>query len=466
MKTFITENFLLHTNTAQELYFNYAVKMPIIDYHNHLSPADIANDRIFANISEAWLDGDHYKWRAMRANGIKEQFITGDADAKTKFLHWAATVPQTVRNPLYHWTHLELQRYLGIEELLNENSAEKIFQTASEKINTKENSVKNLLRKLNVQVLCTTDDPCDDLQHHQSLKDNFEIKVLPAFRPDKGLDVQNVDKLNEYIEKLSAICNMEIDSFDAYLLAFKQRHDFFAKMGCTISDHGLEAMYAVDYTMYEVRKIFLKARRKEVINNEEADKFKSAMMYHFAIMNAEKAWVQQFHLGPLRNNNTRLMNTIGADSGADSIGDKEQAQPLSRFLDALDKDNKLSKTILYNLNPKDSEVFAAMAGNFQDGNIPGKMQYGAAWWFLDQKDGIEKQLNVLSNFGLMSRFVGMVTDSRSFLSFPRHEYFRRILCNIIGNEVQKGELPNDVPFLGKIVEDISFNNAKEYFGFK
>ena len=466
MKTFITENFLLHTNAARELYFNYAAKMPIIDYHNHLSPADMVNDRIFNNITDAWLDGDHYKWRAMRANGINEQFITGDAAAKTKFLYWAQTVTKTIRNPLYHWTHLELQRYFDIEELLDEKSAEKIFQTASDKLNTKEYSVKNLLRKMNVETLLTTDDPCDDLKYHLLLKDTFEIKVLPAFRPDKGLDIQNIERLNAYIQKLSVACNMEIDTFDAYLAAFQNRHDFFASVGCTVSDHGLETMYAAEYTMDEVRKIFVKARKKEAISNVEANKFKAAMMYHFAIMNSEKSWVQQFHIGPLRNTNTRLTHSLGADSGIDSIGDMEQAQPLARFLDNLDKENKLSKTILYNLNPKDSEVFAAMAGNFQDGNIPGKMQYGAAWWFLDQKDGIEKQLNVLSNLGLMSRFVGMVTDSRSFLSFPRHEYFRRILCNIIGNEVQKGELPNDVPFLGEIVEDICFNNAKKYFGFR
>jgi glucuronate isomerase len=464
-KTFIHENFLLRSKTAQELYHNYAKSMPIFDYHCHLSPKDIAEDRIFDNLTQIWLAGDHYKWRAMRANGVAERYCTGDTSDEEKFAAWAKTVPDTIRNPLYHWTHLELLRYFGIDELLDSHSASRIYKIASDMLKTREFSVKNLLRKMNVKVVCTTDDPTDSLAYHQKIRqDAFEILVLPAFRPDKGMAVESPAVFNAWVEKLAQVAEIDIKNYDAFLQAIKKRHDFFHTMGCRISDHGIETAYAEAYTDAEVRSIFAKVRGSNNLNSSEILKFKSAMMREFAIMDHEKNWTQQLHLGALRSNNTRLFKQIGPDTGFDSIGDFEIARPLSRLLDSLDVENKLPKTILYNLNPCDNEILATMAGNFQDGSIPGKMQFGAAWWFLDQKDGMEKQMNALSNLGLLSRFVGMLTDSRSFLSYPRHEYFRRILCNLIGNDVEKGELLQDIEFLGRIVQNICFNNAREYFG--
>jgi len=465
MKSFLDKDFLLQTETARQLYHEFAKEMPIIDYHNHLSPEQIANDVNFENLTQIWLYGDHYKWRAMRSNGVSEKYCTGDASDYEKFEQWAATVPYTLRNPLYHWTHLELQRYFDINTILSPSTAKEIYDHCSAKLKTPEYSVRNLLRKMNVKVLCTTDDPIDSLEHHKKIKeDGFEIKVLPAFRPDKAMNVDDVDTFNAYVNKLQAVSNILIASWDDYLTALKSRHDFFAENGCCISDHGLEQLYAVDYQESEIRNIFRKLTAGESISQPENIKFKSAMLVKFAEWDHEKKWVQQYHLGALRNNNARMLKTLGADTGWDSIGDFSQSKQLSKFLDRLDSTNQLAKTILYNLNPADNELMAAMIGNYNDGTVAGKIQYGSSWWFLDQKQGMIQQINALSNLGLLSRFIGMLTDSRSFMSYPRHEYFRRILCNILGEEIENGELPNDLAWTGKVVQDICYNNAKEYFG--
>jgi glucuronate isomerase len=465
MKSFLDKDFLLQTETAKQLYHEFAKEMPIIDYHNHLIPEQIANDVNFDNLTQIWLYGDHYKWRAMRSNGVKEKYCTGDASDYEKFEQWAATVPYTLRNPLYHWTHLELQRYFNVDKILSPETAREIYDECSAKLKTPQYSVRNLLRKMNVKVLCTTDDPTDSLEHHKKIKDDgFEIKVLPAFRPDKAMNVDDVDTFNAYVNKLQAVSNILIASWDDYLTALKSRHDFFAENGCCISDHGLEQLYAVDYQEAEIRNIFRKLTTGESISQPENIKFKSAMLVKFAEWDHEKKWVQQYHLGALRNNNARMLKTLGADTGWDSIGDFSQAKQLSKFLDRLDSTNQLTKTILYNLNPADNQLMAAMIGNFNDGSVAGKIQYGSSWWFLDQKQGMTEQINALSNLGLLSRFIGMLTDSRSFMSYPRHEYFRRILCNIFGEEIENGELPNDLAWTGKVIQDICYNNAKEYFG--
>lgn len=465
MKKFLDENFLLQSKTAERLYHDFAKEMPIIDYHNHLPPEQIANDINFDNITQAWLYGDHYKWRAMRTNGVSEKYCTGNATDYEKFEQWAATVPYTLRNPLYHWTHLELQRYFDIDKILSPETAKEIYDECSAKLKTKEYSVRNLLRKMNVKVLCTTDDPTDELEHHQKIKaDGFEIKVLPAFRPDKAMNVDDIIVFNAYVDKLQSVSDRLISGYDEYLDALKSRHDFFAEMGCTISDHGLEQMYAVDYNEAEIKNIFRKVTIGEAISQPENIKFKSAMLVKLAEWDHEKGWVQQYHLGALRNNNTRMLQQLGPDTGWDSMGDFSQAKSLAKFLNRLDKTNQLAKTILYNLNPADNELMAGMIGNFNDGSVAGKLQYGSSWWFLDQKDGMTKQLNALSNLGLLSKFIGMLTDSRSFMSYPRHEYFRRILCNIFGEEIENGELPDDTVWVGKIIQDICFNNAKNYFG--
>ncbi|TJZ62310.1 glucuronate isomerase [Sphingobacterium olei] len=466
MKNFLDDNFLLQSKVAEELYHNYAKNQPIIDYHNHLIPDQIANNINFENLTQVWLYGDHYKWRAMRTNGVDERYITGDASDFEKFQKWAETVPYTMRNPLYHWTHLELQRYFGINTLLNGNTAKEIYDEASAKLRTPEYAVRGLLQKMNVEVVCTTDDPIDTLEYHQQFaKEDSTLKMLPAFRPDKAMNSDNIADLNAYISKLEQVTNTSIGSLDEYLDALKQRHDFFAANGCSVSDHGLEQIYAEDYTKEEIAAIFNKIRTNQEISYSENLKFKSAMLIYFAEWDHEKGWVQQYHLGALRNNNTRLLTKLGPDTGFDSIGDFSQARALSKFLNRLDTQDKLTKTIIYNLNPADNELIATMIGNFNDGSVAGKVQFGSAWWFLDQKDGMIKQMNTLSNMGLLSRLVGMLTDSRSFLSFPRHEYFRRLVCNLFAEDVVNGELPNDMEWIGKLIEDICYKNARNYFNF-
>lgn len=466
MKPFLDKDFLLNNTTSQQLYHEFAAPMPVIDYHNHLPPQQIADDIQFENITQAWLYGDHYKWRAMRTNGVNEKYITGTATDWEKFEQWAATVPYTLRNPLYHWTHLELQRYFDVHEILNPQSARKIYDECNEKLQSKDYSVRNLLHRMNVKVVCTTDDPVDTLEHHQNIKDDgFEIAVLPAFRPDKAMDVSDANAFKNYISKLETVSNISVSTFQDYLDALKNRHVFFSNNRCCISDHGLEEIYAADYTSNEINNAFHQLISGKNISTEQQLKFKSHMLLLFAEWDHEKGWVQQYHLGAMRNNNSRMMKAIGADSGWDSIGDYKQSKALSSFLNKLDEQNKLARTILYNLNPADNELMATMIGNFNDGSVAGKIQWGSAWWFLDQKDGMAKHINTLSNMSLLSRFVGMLTDSRSFLSFPRHEYFRRILCNLFGEEIEKGELPNDIEWTGKVIQDICYNNAKQYFDF-
>jgi glucuronate isomerase len=464
MENFISNDFILQTESAKRLFHGYAEKLPIIDYHCHLSPQDIANDRQFNSITEAWLEGDHYKWRAMRTNGVDESYITGKKDDFQKFEKWAETVPQTLRNPLYHWTHLELKRYFGVDTLLNPQTAKGIYENTSAKLQSKEYSVRNLMLRMNVEAVCTTDDPIDTLEHHKKIAaDGFKVKVLPAWRPDKAMAVEDQESFNLYLDKLSVAANLEIRTFGNLLDALRIRQDYFHANGCRLSDHGLETFFAADYTENEIKIIFTKIREGKNLGTEDILKFKSAMLYHFAILDKEKNWVQQFHIGALRNNNSRMMRILGPDTGFDSISDLPVAQSLSKFLNRLDSDDRLAKTILYNLNPSDNEVYATMLGNFQGGGIPGKIQWGSAWWFLDQKTGMEKHIEALSALGLLSRFVGMLTDSRSLLSYPRHEYFRRILCNILGNDMEKGDVPADFELVGKMVENISYHNAVNYF---
>lgn len=465
MKSFLDENFLLKTKTAQTLYHEYAQKMPLIDYHCHLLPQQIADNIQFSNITEAWLSGDHYKWRAMRTNGVDESYCTGNKSDEEKFIKWAETVPYTMRNPLYHWTHLELQRHFDVKEILNPQTARSIYETTSSFLQDPAYSTQGLIQKMNVRVICTTDDPIDTLEYHQKIKDsNFNVKVLPAFRPDKAMEVNNAAKFVDYVKKLEQAANVSISSVEDLLAAIKNRHDYFATMGCNVSDHGLEEIYAEDFTASEIEAIFIKVYGGNDLDRLEQRKFKSFMLLEFAKWDWEKGWIQQYHLGALRNNNARMMQKLGPDTGWDSIGDFSQATALAKFLNTLDSEDKLTKTIIYNLNPADNELMATMIGNFNDGSVAGKIQFGSAWWFLDQKDGMERQINALSNMGLLSRFVGMLTDSRSFLSYPRHEYFRRIVCNLFGNEIEEGELPNDIAWTGKVIQDICFNNANQYFG--
>ncbi|MEM9981630.1 MAG: glucuronate isomerase [Bacteroidota bacterium] len=464
MKRFLSEHFLLQTPTAERLYHEFAKEMPINDYHNHLPPAEIANDKHFDTITDIWLKGDHYKWRAMRTHGIDEYFITGSATNEEKFKKWAETVPYTLRNPLYHWTHLELKNPFGINDILHPKTAEGIYKECNAQLQKKW-SVNTLLSHYKVKTLCTTDDPIDDLHYHKAYRsvDNG-IEMRPTFRPDKAMSPENEGYL-PYLEQLVQASGLSVGSWEQFLAAIQQRHDFFASQGCVLSDHGLEHLYAVPYTDKEIRQIFNQILGKAPLSTEDLWKFKSACLYEFAKMDFEKGWVQQFHLGAIRNTNGRLLAKLGADAGVDSIGDFPMAQQMVAFFDRLDREEKLAKTILYNLNPANNALFATMIGNYQDGKIVGKMQFGSGWWFLDQKDGMEKQMNALSNMGLISHFVGMLTDSRSFLSFSRHEYFRRILCNLFSNDIENGELPNDLPWIGALIQDICFNNAEEYFGF-
>ncbi|WP_255518142.1 glucuronate isomerase [Fulvivirga sp. M361] len=464
-KQFIGADFLLENEIAEELYHEHASQMPIIDYHCHLSPEDLANDRQFKTLTEIWLEGDHYKWRAMRANGIEEKFITGNASDEDKFYKWADTVPFTLRNPLYHWTHLELRRYFGINDILNADTARAIYTEATSKLNTKEFSSRNILRKMNVEVVCTTDDPIDSLEHHIKLKKEFEIKVLPTFRPDKAYAAENVPGYLKYIERLSELTGVHIDSFSALIEALEKRILFFHENGCRLSDHGLEQFYYEKVTPSEVNKIFLKVMGGSALAAGELHKFKYAVLIALSKLYHRQGWTQQYHIGAIRNNNERMLRVLGPDTGFDSIGDFSQARTLSQFLSHLDNSDQLAKTILYNLNPSDNETIATMIGNFNHGSVAGKVQFGSGWWFLDQKDGMERQMNTLSNMGLISHFVGMLTDSRSFMSYPRHEYFRRILCNLIGKDVVNGEIPYDIELLSGMIKNICYYNAKNYFNF-
>ncbi len=471
MKSFNDENFLLDTKAAQTLYHDYAEGLPIIDYHCHLIPEYVANDHRFPNLSKIWLEGDHYKWRAMRTNGVDERFCTGkDTTDWEKFEKWAETVPYTMRNPLYHWTHLELKTAFGVEKLLNPTTAREIYDHCTAMLQNPDRSARGLMKHYNVETVCTTDDPVDSLEWHAKVRDDasFGIKMLPTWRPDKAMAVEVPADFKAYIDTLAAVSGVEIKTFEDVVKALKVRHDFFASMGCRLSDHGIEEFYAEDYTPEEVEAIFAKVYGGAALTPEEIRKFKTAMMVEFAVMDHDAGWTQQFHYGAIRNNNSRMMAQLGPDTGFDSIGDFTVAKKMSRFLDMLAGRDKLGKTIIYNLNPRDNELVATMLGNFQDGRYgAGKIQFGSGWWFLDQKDGMEKQMTALSNLGLLSRFVGMLTDSRSFLSYPRHEYFRRTLCNLLGTDIEKGLLPaSEIDFIGReIVAKVCYGNAKEYFKF-
>lgn len=462
---FLDKDFLLQSDEARHLYHEHAARVSIVDYHNHLSPKDIAENRQFTNLTEIWLEGDHYKWRAMRINGIDEKYCTGNATQEEKFMKWAETVPNTMRNPLYHWTHLELKRYFGVDELLNTKTAKDIYQHCNSLLKKDEFRVQGLLSMMKAEVVCTTDDPTDDLKYHEAMAGSKTLRMFPTFRPDKSYAFDDGVQYKAYIQKLSKASGVEINSLQSLFKALENRVEFFHVHGCHVADHGLEILPFSKVSLNEAEKLYSNALSGSALSAEEKTGLRFTILSHLCRLYHANGWVQQFHLGALRNNNTRMLRELGPDTGFDSMGDFSQANSMSRFFDQLDNSNQLAKTILYNLNPSDNELFATMTGNFNDGTTPAKMQWGSGWWFLDQKDGMERQMNTLSNMGLLSRFVGMVTDSRSFLSFPRHEYFRRILCNLVGEDVKRGELPNDMKFLGKIVEDICYYNAKAYFNF-
>jgi glucuronate isomerase len=468
MSSFLDDEFLLESDVARELYHGCAEGLPVIDYHCHLSPQQMAEDHRFRSITELWLDGDHYKWRAMRSDGVPERCCTGDASDWEKFEAWARTVAHTLRNPLYHWTHMELRRPFGVRERLSPATARSIYERCNTRLGEDGFTAMGLLRGFHVAVVCTTDDPADSLEWHAQLaaRPDPVTRVYPTWRPDKALAVDDAPSFNAYIGRLEEASGLAIGGrFTSLLDAFTARHDAFHEMGCRASDHGLETMPSDPWEDAEVADTFDRVRGGRPVDAGRVSRFRAALLYHLAILDHARGWVQQFHLGALRNNNTRLRLALGPDTGFDSIGDFEIARPLSRFLDRLDQTNQLAKTILYNLNPRDNELFATMIGNFQDGTVPGKLQYGSAWWFLDQLDGMTAQLNVLSNLGLLSRFVGMVTDSRSFVSYSRHEYFRRLLCNLLGEDVRRGRLPWDRQLLGDLVRGVCFLNARDYFGF-
>lgn len=468
MKPFINDDFLLDTDVARDLYHRWVADLPIVDFHCHLPVTQIAANHQFRSITEIWLDGDHYKWRAMRANGIDERFCTGDATDWEKFQAWARTVPATLRNPLYHWTHLELKKPFGITELLSERNARTVFDRCNELLRKPEFTTQGLLRQFHVAVVCTTDDPADTLDHHHALakRKDPETWVVPTWRPDTALSIEEPAAFKAWLERLEAASGVSIAAFRDLLDALDKRHAAFHEAGCRASDHGLEQIYAEPWSDAEVASTFEKVCSGKLTSAEERKRYKSALLHRFAVMDHARGWVQQYHLGALRNTNSRLRRKLGSDTGLDSVGDFEMARPLAKFLDRLDDTNQLAKTILYNLNPRDNELFATMIGNFQDGSVPGKLQYGPAWWFLDQKEGMEAQLRALSNMALFARFVGMVTDSRSFLSYSRHEYYRRVVCNMLGNDVRAGLLPDDRELLGRVAQDVSFFNAREYLGVK
>ena len=464
MYKFLDKNFFLNTETARTLYHEFAEKMPIFDYHCHLPVKDLADNVCYDNIGEAWLSGDHYKWRLMRSNGIPEKYITGDATDFEKFEIWTETISVAIRNPLYHWTHLELQRYFNIDTILNPLTCNQIYNRCSNLLKEPDYSVRNLLLKMNVKLICTTDDPIDTLEYHIKIKeDGYKVKVIPTFRPDKAMVIENAPMYINYIAKLSESSGIEIRDFTSLLEALDARHNFFHNIGCRIADHGIPIFWTETYSNEEIEKIMTNVLSGYELSQGDILKFKSALLYECARLNHKRGWVQQFHIGPFRNTNTRLFNKLGPDIGCDTISDLSIGNELVKFLDRLDQSEELAKTIFYNINPRDNELISSIIGSFQDETYPGKLQFGPSWWFLDQIDGIIRQINTISNLGLLGRFIGMTTDSRSFLSFPRHEYFRRILCNIIGAEVEKGEIPDDQELLGNLVEKICFNNAVDYF---
>lgn len=466
--SFIDDDFLLDTDRARQLYHEYAASMPIIDYHCHLPPEQLGEDHQFKNLSEIWLAGDHYKWRAMRTNGVDERFCTGDASDREKFHKWAETVPYCLRNPLYHWTHLEMRKPFGItDRLLNGETAQQTWDECNALLAKPEFSARGIVSKANVKVICTTDDPVDDLHHHKTLAaaEDFSTNVLPTWRPDMAMAVEDAGNYNTYLGRLEEAADQSIESYDDLLEALRKRHDYFHANGCRLSDHGLETMPAEDFTAQEINTIFNKVRSRSSLSREEINKFQTAMLIEFALLDHEKGWVQQFHIGAIRDNNPRLFRQLGPNTGFDSIGDHAYAKPLAKFFGRLDSENQLAKTVIYNLNPRDNEMIGTMIGNYQDGSAPGKMQFGSGWWFMDQLDGMTRQIEALSQLGLLSRFVGMLTDSRSFLSYSRHEYFRRLLCRILGRDMVNGLVPDDVQMVGKMVQDISFNNARDYFPF-
>jgi glucuronate isomerase len=465
---FISEDFLLSNRAAVRLYHDYARQMPILDYHCHLPPREVADDRRFENLTRIWLAGDHYKWRAMRAGGAEERYCTGDAGDWEKFEKWAQIVPQTLRNPLYHWTHLELKRPFGISDrLLSPSTAKGIWDECNAKLAQPEFSCRGIMRQMNVVLVCTTDDPTDSLEYHAAIAADpaMAIQVLPTFRPDKAMAVESPEAFNAWVDRLAVVADIDIKDFATFLEAIHRRHAFFHAMGCRLSDHGLEVVDAVPFKESDIRTIFREVRNGQDLEAEQIAQFKSAMLYEFAVLDHDRGWTQQFHIGALRNNNSRMFKALGPDTGYDSMADGLLARPLARFFDRLESEQRLTKTIVYNLNPAVNDLIATMIGNFQDGSCPGKMQYGSGWWFLDQKDGMQRQLDALSNHGLLSCFVGMLTDSRSFLSYTRHEYFRRILCNLLGTEIERGLLPNDLKLIGGMVQDICYRNAAQYFGF-
>jgi len=461
----IDDDFLLHSEPARRLYHEYAADQPIIDFHSHLPASEIANDRHFRDLTEIWLNGDHYKWRAMRANGIAERYCTGDADSYEKFLAWAKTAPYTLSNPLYHWTHLELKRYFDFDGALNESTAKAVWERANSLLTTPDFSTKGILRRFRVRVVCTTDDPCDDLLFHQRMSSaDSDLRMYPTFRPDRSLQVDQPPRFAPWVHRLEQVCNKEIATLPALLDALKERHDAFHEVGGRLSDHGLPYCFVTPCTETEAGRVFERALAGNAASKQEHEQFASFMMLFFGHLDAEKGWTKQLHLGALRSANTRQLRELGPDTGFDNIGDWAQAERLCTYLDLLDRENALPKMVLYNLNPADDYVFATAAGSFQEGPSAAKIQFGSGWWFLDQKEGMELQLNALSNVGLLSRFIGMVTDSRSFMSFPRHEYFRRVLCNLLGDDIGKGELPNDMELIGDMVRNICFANARDYLG--
>jgi len=462
---FIHENFLLHSPSAERLYHGYAESQPIIDFHSHLPADEIANDRRFSNLFEIWLEGDHYKWRAMRANGVAEQFCTGSASAREKFMAWARTVPYTLRNPLYHWTHLELKRYFDIDDLLSEATAESVWRRANGELQGSEFTCRGLLRKFSVRIACTSDDPCDSVAPHNRINSQeTALRVYPSFRPDKALLVLDPEHFNPWLQQLEACANVDVSKLAGLLQALDVRHSYFHDGGARLSDHGLSHCYANPCSEKEAAQIYARARAGHAASAVEHERFAAFMMVFFGHLDAKRGWTKQLHLGPVRSVNTLRLRELGPNTGFDSIGDFPQATALSAYLNLLESERSLPKMVIYNNNPADNYVFATAAGNFQDASVPGKIQFGSAWWFLDQKDGIESQLNALSNSGLLSRFVGMVTDSRSFMSFPRHEYFRRVLCNLLGSEMENGELPRDEALVGQMIQRICFQNARDYLG--